>query len=171
MNPELYMPALGPLMEFLLTRLSNWMDSRSRALQLNFHEIFNPVFDQLLVVHKDYMDMFQNTSRMLLESRNPDKAKYLEGLREVAAFLEQRRSNLEAERTKLRALAKKLADDPSEEGTFVNAVAGYLSAWPPTATGSVSLGLLHQIEQIIKQPSVTDHELGEMLDRLIVHLD
>jgi hypothetical protein len=171
LNLEPYTPVIGPVVEVVVTLFLKWKESGKRDAHSSFHEIFEPAFNELLIIHKDYIDMFQKTSQLLFDSEMADERKFLESLRDAAAFLERRRTELEPERMELRALAKELAYDPSRESAFVRAVATYLSAWPPDSVGTASVGLLARIEAIAKQPSVTPSELAAMLVQLDVHIN
>lgn len=168
---EPFMPMIGPVTEVVVKLFLMWKEDRNRDLHSDFSEVFEPAFNELLLIHKDYIDMFQKTSRFLFDSERAVEGKYVERLRQAAAFLEDRRLDLEPERMKLRALAKELKYDPSNEGAFVRAVASYLSAWPPDCTGSQSVGFLSRINAVATQSSsVTESELSAMLLELDTYI-
>jgi hypothetical protein len=72
-NLEPYMPVIGPVTGVVVTLFLTRKKQSNRDLQSNFSEIFEPAFNELLLIHRDYIDMFRKTSRFLPDSKGEDE--------------------------------------------------------------------------------------------------
>ena len=140
----------------IVDRLIQLTEYRHRRFRLLFESLLEPAFADLLLVHKDYIQMFEETRR-LLPSRPPEGplTRQIADLKKPAEYLRQKRTEFEPVRVKLRALAKSMKEaelDPDVR-CFIDAVVGYFHRWLPRM-GSVTIDLLAQIEDSIEKGEI-----------------
>ena len=151
-----------------LLKLKQYIDERSEK---RFDEVFKPVFDDLMLIHLDYVKMFDRLNVSVSVLASDEKEENIKTLVAAADELRTRRIELEPLRIKLRAYSKELRkrDLDQEALGFVSAVESYFdpsdilswSNFQPSGVGSVSLDVLMRLEELIEQGT---------LDRLHEHL-
>ena len=148
----------------LIDRLIQLIEYRNRRYRLLFDDFLQPAFDELLLVHKDYIQMFEKTYR-LLPSGVPSKmgaAEFISQLKQPAEYLQERRIEFEPVREKLLALGKSMRRQTLEPDVkeFIDALVSYFYQWLPNS-GSASTELLAAIEGAIKRGKTSEKELED----------
>jgi hypothetical protein len=156
----------------IIDRLIQLTEYRHRRFRLMFESLLEPVFAELLLVHGDYIRMFEETRRLLpSRSRQGPLASQIADLKKPAEYLRQKRTEFEPVREKLRALAKSMKDAELEPNVrrFIDEVVDYFHQWLPT-TGSVSVDLLAKIEDSIRKGGVSSDELARSRELIDGHI-
>jgi hypothetical protein len=109
----------------IIDRLISLRKYRNERFRAKFKELCDPIFHDLLLVHTDYVKMFEG---IYVKIR---KAFEQEPFSQVIEILRERRVELEAVREKLSMLARELSTDaskePAEVQRFFFAVSQYLN--------------------------------------------
>ncbi len=126
-------------------------------------ELLNPLFDDLLLVHKNYIDMFESTRKLLPGYYSTGRSipgfdgtpgegseEYLLRLRTAKEDLRRRRREFEPVRIKIRALHSTLDLESLEEQerAFVESVIHYLPDTETRDVKSISHRLLHYLDSL-----------------------
>jgi hypothetical protein len=145
------MPPLLPILAGLgkitdrLIELVKYREEKSRRI---FDKLIEPIFNDLLLIHKDYLEMFEQVLRMLPD-KDDGRKKVEKSLKRAQAYLEEKRRTFEPIRVKLRAMVRELPKRPEKDNkkeAFVRSVADYLLWTRGTiALGSVSSVLAQEI--------------------------
>jgi hypothetical protein len=126
----------------LLENLQKLAELRSARKRRAFKEMAEPLFDELLDVHKDYMLKFAEArSRVEKNRKNPKPA---------IKYLEKERRTFEPVRVKLAALAETLrqSNKPSVIDDFLFAVARYFPVGDVFAEqGTASTSLIAELKR------------------------
>jgi hypothetical protein len=136
----------------LIDRLIQLSQYKRRRYRVLFNEILQPTFDELLLVHKNYIDMFTEAKGLLPREHTQDPSEYTLLLQRPEQHLRNRRIEFEPVRKKLVELAKSLRDkdlNPDVE-VFVHAVLSYFSEWIKGG-GSSATSLLDTFEASIRK--------------------
>jgi hypothetical protein len=146
----------------LLDRLTQLKDYRNRRYRTLFVDLLEPAFNDLLLVHKDYIQMFEETRR-LLPIGLPEATSalgYLTELKRPAEFLRSRRIEFEPVRQKLRTLAKSIDREHLEPdiAAFIQALVAYFYEFLPQI-GSASVDLLERLERSIERGLTSQEDL------------
>ena len=137
----------------ILDRLLKLLAIREKRYDRLFTELWEPTFADLLIIHRNYIEMFEKARAMLsnLPATPPGKESsdaYSEKLAEVSQYLSQRRSEFEPVRRKLIALADAVAktdlDDMSK--AFVDALVAYFPTGGPRRISTAAMETLSRIE-------------------------
>jgi hypothetical protein len=125
----------------VVDKLVALIERRERREKAIFTELISPMFDELLIVHKDYIAMF---SDVLDRLRKPCTGT------ELMTFLVDRRQELEPVRMKLEALAKELrtVHEKSDVFRFARYVVYYFTEHNSLAHGTASTSLIQELENI-----------------------
>jgi hypothetical protein len=147
----------------IVDRLIQLTEYRTRQFRQVFEGLVEPAFADLLLVHGDYIRMFEETRR-LLPSRSREGALMgqIADIKKPAEYLRQKRSEFEPVREKLRALARSMKDAELEPDVrhFINTVVDYFQQTLPSA-GSVTVDLLARIEDLIQRSEASREVLDE----------
>jgi len=155
----------------VLDRLIQLKEYRTRRLRHIYSELLKPVFDELAVVHGDYVKMFTEVHQKAPFPWERNIPGYQDKLKEVVLFLQQRRVELEPARIRIRVMVKELSslDINSEVHSFVNSVIDYLfttitfsqenQKLDESSYKSVSETILDRLEKAIQE-----EEVGKLTD-------
>ena len=91
----------------IIDRLIKLKEYRDQRVQKVFDKVLEPIFNDLLLVHRDYIQMFVKVQG-LLPARNYAPQKFNSSLREAADYLRQRRIEFEPARVQLRAMIREI---------------------------------------------------------------
>jgi hypothetical protein len=120
--------------EFLgiIDRLIKLKEHREKRQSKRFEKIIEPAFNDLLLIHADYIRMFEKVYELLPDPETKAKSsKSKRKLKKAGDYLAEKRRELEPLRFKVRALFVLMASPDqkdSENRNFVVAVAWYLGA-------------------------------------------
>ncbi len=108
-----------------LIKLKEYKDKRIRKL---FEQILEPIFNDLLMIHADYINMFETLQRRLSEFTKKDLDSYGRIYEETVTYFGERRREYEPVRVKLRSMIGEielLRFNPEVE-QFMDALREYL---------------------------------------------
>jgi hypothetical protein len=126
------MPPILPVLAGLgkitdrLIELAKYREEKSRRI---FDKLIEPIFNDLLLVHKDYLEMFEEVRTMLPDSKDGRKKTHRK-LSQAYDYLEKQRRAFEPVREKLRATVRALPAKPEKDNkkeAFIRSIADYLS--------------------------------------------
>jgi len=123
---------INALLSFI-DRLIRLTEYRNARLDKRFDDLFELTFDDLLVIHTDYIEMFETTKTLLPKpSEEIGSKRYMRRITRATEYLRKKRRVFEPVRVKIRALAMEARDKPSavEEKQFFNAILNY---FPPAS--------------------------------------
>ena len=146
-----------------LIQLRSIKDTRDRIV---FDKIIEPSFNELLIIHSDYIRLFTE-DRGMFDSYQDDVEC---GIKKLIAYLESRRIELEPVRVRLSKLAEKLENDniKPEFKSYIATVRSYFVFDPklfPDLGKSLSSQLIDRLKQYQQIPRTplpgeVDHMLG-----------
>lgn len=116
---------LGKITDRLI-ELVKYREEKSRRI---FEKLIEPIFNDLLLVHKDYLEMFE-AIRVILPDCQDSHKKTHKKLRAAYHQLEKQRRAFEPVREKIRATVRALPHEPEKDNkkeAFIRSVADYLS--------------------------------------------
>ena len=134
----------------ILDRLISLRKIRTDRRKELFGQIIEPVFNELLLVHGDYLAMFQEVHREIEKTLKKPK-KHSIGLESLKNTLKEKRIQFEPIRFKLREFAKVLAEQKlqQEEKEFLNAVLQYFPIGTFKIHFSSSTHIVQKIEEYL----------------------
>lgn len=177
---------IDPLIS-IIDRLIKLKEYRGQRSDSRFKDVFKPAFDELLLVHKDYVGMFTDVIGILRVfdyealgglddglnlAQNPEMAAAYSRLGEVTveafSYLRQQRLEFEPVRIKLRSLARVLSTRAleAEDAGFVRALLGYLS---PIESLDDRLDVSPETISVARLVTVELEEIKLYFDRVSVH--
>jgi hypothetical protein len=117
----------------IIDRLIQIKKYSSERLKYIFSEILEPIFNDLSVIHSDYIEMFryvEKSTPFLWEFRLPD---YEDKIRASIKYLEDKRVEFEPVRSKIRIMVDELKDLEinSEVDSFIESVIKYFPRGNP----------------------------------------
>jgi len=136
----------------IVDRLISLLQGRIAGRKELFDRILEPTFNDLLLVHGDYISLFEAGRQSAFPEDSPpakDSQEYTVRLEATKAVLLRSRLVLEPVRTKIRAVADQLlhVSLPPEEKDFVAAVLRYFPTGDPRLSRSHGLNLVTFLEQ------------------------
>lgn len=117
----------------ILDRLIELRKYQGERLHTIFDRLVEPTFNDLLLIHGDYIEMFGGVVSRLPTSLNPETSeKDTQEIQAAIAFLAEKRREFEPARMKLRAFvaARQEASVPKEIADFFDALAEYFPIGP-----------------------------------------
>ena len=118
-----------------------------------FDRFIEPVYRDLLAVHQNYMEMFEETLR-LLPAEGRGAMQRDKELRRALNYLETNRRKLEPVRQKLRIVSRDLDGIKKKKGKkdeFIEAVVSYISWGGREGVGSLSMTVAWQIRMALRK--------------------
>jgi len=152
----------------ILDRLIKVVAIRGKRRNRLFSELWETTFSELLLVHRDYIEMFEKLKSMLskLEAEHLDEKSYIYAgkVDEIIDYLRQRRIEFEPVRRKLIALidALKMSNLDYKSRIFVESLLDYfpigLARVQPSTSSSEMLTLLEMHRAELEQKELIDNE-------------
>ncbi|WP_455205687.1 hypothetical protein [Kaarinaea lacus] len=86
----------------IIDRLIQLKQYRNQKLRTMFDELIDPIFNDLLLVHRDYVDLFEGTLNILPRGvpSSDNATKYLASTEKAAEYLHNKRMKFEPVRIK-----------------------------------------------------------------------
>jgi hypothetical protein len=121
----------------ILDKLIKLKEYRDQRVQKVFQQVLEPIFNDLLSVHRDYIKMFEKAKTML---PTPDLSwkEFHRGLSEAADFLKEKRVEFEPARIKLKLMLGEIIGDTeasshkvsfgAQADSFIDNVASYFQS-------------------------------------------
>jgi hypothetical protein len=130
----------------LTEKFAELLKYRSERRAKRFEKLVQPTYEALKVVHKDYVQMFEETASDIESG---------EALSTVARSLKKRRIEEEAERHAVLAQAQEFADEPSlaDLWPFFEAVSRYFHVTPFSGNNTPSSLLVGFLQEAALQES------------------
>jgi hypothetical protein len=145
---ELVVPTITILMKIL--------EYKNQSYYKTFVDCIVPTFEKMLIIHTDYIQMFEETLKLLpnyaLLQLNPSE--YESELIKTKEYLVKRRREREGERIHLKTLTNELKREKFDSDVieFVDALLNYFKVPNPLEnTGSAAFFIVEQIEDVIQQ--------------------
>ena len=133
-----------------LIELVKYREEKSRRI---FEKLIEPVFNDLVVIHKDYLAMFVEVSS-LIPSDGDGTKKQKKKLSEALRYLSKKRIEFETTRIKLRAISQSFKNTKTnEKDEFVRAVVSYLWWTGRDGLRSISSQLVEEIHAAVLRAS------------------
>ena len=162
----------------ILDRLIELRKYKAERLQKTFQDILSPLFNDLLGVHGNYIEMFEEVERQLAAIPDFYSESGRMRLLEIASSLQKRRLEFEPVRVKLIAIARELEPtiagpgkemEPVEARDFVASVLQYFPRAKFVAITTRSSGLLRALrEKAAITPLQIEHS-GSSLRHIVEH--
>ncbi|MFZ5452556.1 MAG: hypothetical protein ACOZF2_11935 [Thermodesulfobacteriota bacterium] len=156
-----------------LMQLKNIRDKKRRNLLV---QVLDPLFNDLMIVHKDYVSMFEDVLHRLptygsvypKDMRNESKAR----VKEAFEYLRQKRIEFEPVRTKIRATSNELGSmhfDP-----YIDDLVKWILLYLPEGTlvddfNSASQELLKKLQYWKDSPNIDDADFDGVPFRIDVY--
>ncbi|HEV7572083.1 MAG TPA: hypothetical protein VGQ21_11350 [Thermoanaerobaculia bacterium] len=132
----------------IIDRLVKLTEGRIKSRKETFATVLDPTFNDLLLIHGNYIDMFER--RQIFGGIFPDTELEIQRRLQIAkAELREKRREFEPVRQKVRALVSVLAkrELPPEERRFVDAVLRYFPSGDPALPQSAATTILKYLDR------------------------
>jgi hypothetical protein len=161
------------LLQELVDRLIDLMRHREEKTKNLYDRVIEPIYRDLLVVHQNYMDMFDETLRLLPVSEDRDARRRHKKFQSALSYLETNRLKLEPIRQKLHILVRELdrSREKNKKDQFIEAVVKYISWAMNESRGTASMGMVRQIQLALAQNSrdpLTAEDVRSYVSRVII---
>jgi hypothetical protein len=137
----------------IIDRILKLLTIREKRFDRLFSELWEPTFADLLIVHRNYVEIFEKARAMLgsLQAGHAGKEgseTYIDKLAEISQYLSQQRIEFEPVRRKLIALidAVEVTDLDNMSKTFVEALVAYFPTGTPRRVSTEAAEVLSVIE-------------------------
>ena len=142
-------------------RIITWVDYRNSKANQRFAQLLEPIFNDLLVIHNDYLVMFNKVLSMLPAAEEETRLtpKEVDQAIEAASWLAENRLKFVTLREKMRAVANAATQVslPKHENDFVAAMADYFSELSLFSGNSTPSNRLKEgLEQFVKEAKSAD---------------
>ena len=160
----------------LIDRLIDLKKYRAERLYKTFQDILDPIFNDLMSVHSNYLRMFEGVEEQLKALPDLDSEDGKRGLREIAESLRRRRLEFEPVREKLAALTRELGGGlhglppkigPAEAQEFVASVIQYFPVGNITNRSSRSTVLVMALRGAAEITPAQVDRYGQSLPELV----
>lgn len=160
----------------LIDRLIDLEKYRAERMDKTFREILEPIFNDLMLVHSDYVRMFEEVQDKLAAIPDLTVEDGKNRLREIAESLRRQRLQFEPVRVKLAALTRELGGglfgqapkiDPPEAREFVTSVIRYFPVGNITVGSSRSSVLVAALRGAAEITSEQVERYGQGLPELV----
>jgi hypothetical protein len=141
-------------------RVRTWVDHRNLKANQRFAQLLEPTFNDLTIIHTDYLIMFNKVLSMLPAAEEETRLTPKEVKRAIEAttWLAENRLKFVTLREKMRAVATEAAQVslPKDENDFVAAMADYFSELSLFSGNSTpSNALKGSLEEFVKEAKST----------------
>lgn len=141
------------MIEMLLSvidRLLNLKQHRNAKLQLVYEQVVEPTFTDLLMVHRDYIQMFEGVLNRLPVETEQGSIEYSSKLSAAAQYLRDRRLDFEPVRVKLGTLALLMqeASFSLDVLIFLGAVSRYFPVGFPRRNHTEASAIIRAIHDV-----------------------
>lgn len=132
----------------IIDRLIRLAEGRLESRKEVFSSVLEPTFNDLLLIHRDYIAMFEQL-QVFRGAIPEDDSEIQRRLQSSKTQLHQRRIEFEPVRQKVRALVATIAHRklPVEERRFVDAVLRYFPSADPSLPQSAATTVLEYLER------------------------
>jgi hypothetical protein len=150
----------------LVDRVIQLFEYRNKQFETLYEKLLKPTFDDLLLIHADYIKMFEETRKLLpsgLSDDTTDPLSYMSSLSRPAEFLRVKRRELEPVRRKLKVLAERLEKEENldkDVRAYVESLVSYFMQSVPEQ-GTASVGLLNEIENLVSRGLSASQSLND----------
>jgi len=138
------------LLQKLADRLIELVKDREEKTKNLFDRVIEPIYRDLLSVHQNYMEMFEETLNLLPAFKEGRTSKREKGLQSALRYLESNRLKLEPVRQKLRVVVRHLDSSNKKRGKrdqFIAAAMDYMFWFKSkVGVGSVSMDIVSRIQ-------------------------
>ena len=147
----------------IVDRLISLQKIRTDRREKLFNRILEPALNDLLLIHGDYLAMFEEIDQMLLDKRTESKQSAIETLKSATDLLRQRRIQFEPVRVKLRELLSVIENQSlgEEEEEYLHAIVSYFprGGLRGRRPSSQSAEALTRMELLLEQ--ITEDQLDD----------
>ncbi len=160
----------------LIDRLIDLKKYRAERMDKTLHEILDPIFNDLMSVHSNYLRMFEEVQEKLAAIPDLTTEDGKKKLREIAESLRRQRLEFEPVREKLAALTRELGGglygpalriDPPEAQEFVASVVQYFPSGNITTRMSRSSVLVTALRGAAEITAAQVEHYGQGLPELV----
>ena len=164
----------------IIDRLISLVKGRIQGRKDMFEKVIDPIFNDLLLIHGDYIKMFEH-AQWLLPGYSEDGStltapgyngepeegseKYVKRLENAKNEIKKRRLEFEPVRAKVRIIAKSLDENkfPEEETNFIRSVLEYFPTADPISPNSATRNIIDYLDTMASR----SNEVRWVIDEVI----